>query len=160
MFGKKGKEQSMATKAPPQRRGFHTITPSLTVRGAKAAVDFYIAVFKATVLERHEEADGTISNAIIKIGDSPLMLSDENSQHEREHAHEGWARSPAPPRGASASMYVYVPDVDEVFQRATSAGATVIAPVADKEWGDRLGGFRDPFGHIWNVATHVAEMAH
>jgi len=88
------------------------------------------------------------------------MLSDETSAHYREHAQEGWARSPAPPRGASASMYVYVPDVDEVFRRAISAGATPIAPVADQPWGDRLGGFRDPFGHIWSVATHIAVMAH
>src|ERR1700674_3654324 len=99
----------MPTQAPPQRRGFHTITPSLSVIGAKAAVEFYAAVFQATVLEQHDEADGTISNVIVKIGDSPLMLSDETSRHALEHAHEGWARSPAPPRGASASMYVYVP---------------------------------------------------
>ena len=144
----------------PQRRGFHTITPSLTVPDAGAAVAFYAAAFGATVIELHDDPDGRISNVIVRIGDSLLMLSDDNSQHARDHAHEGWPRSPAPQATASASIYVYVSDADVVFARALKAGATEITPVEDMPWGDRLGGLRDPFGYVWNVATHVAELAH
>jgi PhnB protein len=147
-------------KRAQQRRGFHTITPSLSVPDAKAAVAFYAKALGATVIERHDEPDGKISNVILRIGDSPLMLSDDTSQHARNQAHEGWPRSPRPGATSSTAMYIYVPDADAVFERALKAGASVIAPVADQEWGDRLGGFRDPFGYVWNVATHVAELPH
>jgi PhnB protein len=150
----------MKTRQEPRRRGYHTITPSLCVRDARAAVKFYVAAFDAKVIEQHDEPDGKISNVTLRIGDSPLMVSDETSQHALDHAHEGWPRSPHWAGEPSASMYIYVPDADAVVARAVEAGATVIAPVQDREWGDRLGGFRDPFGHIWNVATHVAELAH
>jgi PhnB protein len=132
----------------------------LTVPDAGAALEFYAAVFGATVIERHDEPDGRISNVVVRIGDSPLMLSDDNSQHARDHAHQGWPRSPGPRATASAAMYVYVADADAVFARALAAGATEIAPVEDQPWGDRLGGLRDPFGYVWNVATFVAELAH
>lgn len=147
-------------KRAPRRRGYHTMTPSLCVSDARAAVAFYAKAFGATVIERHDDFDGGISSVILRIGDSPLMLSDDTSQHARDHAHEGWPRSPGPRATASTSMYVYVFDADAVFARALKAGATEIAPVEDKKWGDRLGGFRDPFGYVWNVATYGAELPH
>jgi len=144
----------------PKRRGYHTITPSLCVSDARAAVAFYAKAFGATVIERHDDPDGKISSVILRIGDSPLMLSDDTSQHARDHAHEGWPRSPPPHATSSTSIYVYVLDADAVFERALKAGATEITPVEDRPWGDRLGGLRDPFGYVWNVATFGAELAH
>lgn len=150
----------MDVKSNPIRKGFHTVTPMLCVNDAARAIAFYQRVFDATVIEHHVEAGGKVSNATLKIGDSPLMLSDESSEHSREHANEGWPKSPKSLRGSSASVYVYVPNAESVFERAVAEGARVISPVSDKEWGDRLGSFEDPFGHVWNVATHFAELPH
>ncbi len=136
------------------------MTPSLCVSDARAAVAFYAKAFGATVIERHDDPDGGISSVILRIGDSPLMLSDDTSQHARDHAHDGWPHSPGRQATSSTSMYVYVLDADAVFDRALKAGATEIAPVEDKPWGDRLGGFRDPFGYVWNVATFGARTPH
>jgi PhnB protein len=144
----------------PRPPGYHTITPSLTVSDARAAVKFYMAAFGATALHQHDEPDGKISNVVLGIGDSRLMISDDTSRHALDHAHEGWPRSPARVGGASSALYIYVADADVVLARAVDAGATIISPVENQPWGDRLGGFRDPFGHVWNVATHLAELAH
>jgi PhnB protein len=150
----------MNPKSGPLRQGYHTLTPMLSVDDAIRAIEFYQRVFDAEVTERHDEPGGKVSNATLRIGDSLLMLSDESSEHSREHASEGWPRSPKSLRGSSASIYVYVPDAEDVFRRAVAERARVIAPVADKEWGDRVGSFQDPFGHVWNVATHLAVLPH
>ena len=52
-------------------------------------------------------------------------------------------------------MFLYVEDVDAVFEKAIAAGATELMPVEDSEDGDRRGGVTDPVGHVWYVATHV-----
>ncbi|HTF34268.1 MAG TPA: VOC family protein [Myxococcota bacterium] len=150
----------MATTSSVIPEAFHTLTPFLCVADAVRAIEFYKRVFDATVIERHDEPGGKVSHATLRIGDSPLMLSDEFSQHSQEHRGEGWPRSPKSLRGSSASLYMYVANTEAVFERALAEGARVISPVADKEWGDRLGSFEDPFGHIWNVATHVARLPH
>jgi PhnB protein len=150
----------MDAKSNPVRKGYHTVTPMLCVNDAARAIEFYQRVFDATVIEHHAEAGGKVRNATLRIGDSPLMLSDESSEHLREHANEGWPKSPKSLRGSSASVYVYVPHAESVFERAVAEGARAISPVRDREWGDRLGSFEDPFGHVWNVATHFAVLPH
>ena len=54
---------------------------------------------------------------------------------------------------------LYVEDVDAVFAKAVSAGATVTMPLADAFWGDRAGGIVDPFGHNWMLATHIKDLS-
>jgi len=150
----------MATKSIVIPEGFHTLTPLLCVADAVRAIEFYKRVFEATVIERHDEPSGKVSHATLRIGDSPLMLSDEFSQHSQAHSGGGWPRNPKALRGSTASLYVYVANSETVFERAVAEGVRVISPVADREWGDRLGSFEDPFGHVWNVATHIAKLPH
>ena len=148
----------MHTKVNPIPSGYHSLTPFLCVRDAVRALEFYKKVFGATELERHDEPSGKVSMAHLKIGDSPLMISDEASEHVREYAQESDARSPESLGGASSSVHLYVPDVDRVFKRAVAAGAKVISPLEDRRWGDRIGEIKDPFGHIWCIATHKRDV--
>ena len=60
--------------------------------------------------------------------------------------------------GTSGAVFLYVEDVDAVVQRALAAGATVTMAVEDQFWGDRFGSIKDPFGHVWQIATHVEDV--
>jgi len=150
----------MAKDSTKVREGFRTLTPILCVSDAVAAIRFYERVFDASVLERHDEMGGKVSNAALAVGDSSLMLSDEFSEHSRQHAGEGWPQSPKSLGGSSASLYLYVPDADAVLARAMAEGARTIRPATDREWGDRVASFEDPFGQVWTVATHVTRLPH
>jgi PhnB protein len=154
-----GTEMPRATTAK-RRKGYHTVTPVISVVNAKRALAFYKRVFDATVLELHDEPDGTVSMVTVRVGDSPLMISDESSEHAREHANKGWPRSPKNLNGTSGSLYVYLSNADTVFKRAVKEGAAVIEPMRNKEWGDRVGAIKDPFGHVWNIASHIRPMEH
>jgi PhnB protein len=87
----------------------------------------------------------------MRIGDSVLMLADESKEMENP--------SPETLDGTSASVFVYVPDVDAAFQRAIEAGATEINAPADMFWGDRFCKLEDPFGHRWSMATHIEDVS-
>jgi PhnB protein len=89
-------------------------------------------------------------HAEMNIGDSRVMLADENPQVN--------ALGPLSVGGCTSSLYVYVPDVDAVVKRAEAAGATLTRPVKDQFYGDRSGSFTDPFGYTWSVATHVEDV--
>jgi len=130
--------------------GFHTITPHLVVKGAAKAIDFYKAAFGAEELSRHAMPDGSIMHALIKIGDSMLMLNDEFPQMG--------AKGPTSIGGTSVTLNLYVQDADKSWERATKAGATVKMPIADMFWGDRYGILADPFGHAWSIATHKQDL--
>jgi len=69
------------------------------------------------------------------------------------------AVSPKTVGGSPVTLSVYVEDVDDVVARAEQAGATVLTPVDNQFYGDRSGQFEDPFGHKWNVATHVEDVS-
>jgi uncharacterized glyoxalase superfamily protein PhnB len=131
----------------PIPEGYHSLTPSLTVRGAASAIDFYKRAFGAVERSRALAPDGQrLWHAELQIGDSRLMLNDEFPE-QGSHA--------PPPSGAVGfSIWLYVEDVDAVFKRALEAGAEEKMPVNDAFWGDRFGGLLDPFGHNWTVATH------
>jgi PhnB protein len=139
----------MAARVKPIPDGYHSITPYLTVDNAKEAIDFYKRAFDAKETVRMDGPDGKISHAELKIGDSMLMVSD---------AMRG-ARTPRALNGTPVNIFLYVDDVDTVFNRARSAGAKVDAPVEDMFWGDRYGKLTDPFGHSWFVATHKEDVA-
>jgi len=142
-------EKSQTVEMAP-RRG---IMPFMYVEGAGRAADFYKQVFGATELMRELDEDGIVSHAQLKVGDTTIMLSDPTARHIVENESKELYRSPHMLGGSSVHLYVYVANVDEVFRRALEAGAKVIDPVEDKEWGDRCGGIEDPFGHVWFVAT-------
>ena len=138
----------MPVKNPPP--GYHAVTPTLVVRNAAAAIDFYQRAFGARELSRMAGPDGSIAHAEIQIGDSIIMLGEENEQ---------WGtRSPLSLKGVHGSLHIYVDDADAAFQRAIRAGATVRYPLEDAFWGDRYGKVTDPFGHEWGLATRVKEM--
>ena len=97
-----------------------------------------------------EAPDGKIGHAELEIGDSLVMLSDPFPQAS--------TRTPKELGGTTASVFLYVEDVDAVVKRAVDAGATVTMEVADQFWGDRFGTITDPFGHSWSIATHVEDV--
>ena len=139
----------MATKPIPE--GYHTLTPYLAVENAAEAIEFYKRAFGAKELVRMDAPQGKIGHAELQIGDSRVMLSDPFPQST--------VRPPKELGGTSASVFMYVEDVDEVVKQAVDAGATVTMEVADQFWGDRFGSVADPFGHTWSVATHVEDVS-
>jgi PhnB protein len=138
----------MSVKPIPD--GYHTITPAIIVRCAANAIEFYRKAFGAQVVERMDGPDGTVMHAEIRIGDSIVMLGDENPQFG--------TLSPMSTNGTSSSLHIYVDDVDAVFARAIGAGAKVKYPIENAFWGDRYGKVTDPFGHEWGIATHLKDM--
>jgi PhnB protein len=141
----------MTSKVKPIPEGYHSVTPYLIVKNAADAIEFYKKAFGATELFRMDQPDGKIGHAEIKIGDSPIMLSDEFP----EMGHRG----PQSLGGSPVSIMLYVEDVDAVVNRATSAGAKLDRPVEDKFYGDRAGSLTDPFGHIWHIGTHKEDVS-
>jgi PhnB protein len=121
------------------------------VRDATKALAFYLEAFAAEELMRFEGPPGRIAHAEVKIGDSHVMLADENPE-------EGFV-GPQTLGGAGVSLWLYVRDVDATFARAVAAGATVRRPVADQFYGDRVGTLTDPFGHVWSIATHHEDVS-
>lgn len=136
-------------KAIPE--GYHSITPYITVHDAKAALDFYQRAFGATVVLVMPNDKGQISHAEIKLGDSHVMMSDEFP--------EWGAISPKTLKGHTSTLMFYVEDVDAVVAKAVAAGGTLVRPVADQFYGDRVGSLTDPFGHSWHIATHKEDLS-
>jgi PhnB protein len=134
-------------------KDYHSVTPYLVIKGAAQAIDYYKKVFGATELFRMAGPDGKIGHAELKIGDSRIMLADENPNMGQGHT------SAATIGASPISLYVYLPDVDQVVQRATKEGSKVLKPVQDQFYGDRNGFIQDPFGHLWCLATHVEDVA-
>ncbi|HEX8296609.1 MAG TPA: VOC family protein [Chthoniobacteraceae bacterium] len=137
----------MSEKPTFQPEGFHTVTPSLTIKGAADALEFYKQALGAEELYRIEGEGGMIMHAEIKIGDSVVMLSDEFP--------EWGALGPKSVGGASSSLMIYTEDSDALAARAVAAGAKLRQPVNLQFWGDRTGMIEDPFGHRWSLATRV-----
>ncbi|MGQ0713833.1 MAG: VOC family protein [Gemmatimonadaceae bacterium] len=138
----------MATNPP---KGYHTVTPGICVRDAAKAIDFYKEAFGAEELDRMEGPDGSIMHAEIRIGDSIIMLGEENP---------AWGtRSPQTLGGVHGSLHIYVDDADAAFARAVSAGCEVRNPLEDAFWGDRYGKVADPFGHEWGIGSRQKELS-
>ena len=130
--------------------GFHTVTPYLTINGAAAAIEFYKKAFAAEEIVKYPAPGGKIGHAQIKIGDSTIMLADEYPEMN--------VRGPKSLGGTSVSLYVHVPDVDTVTNRAIAAGAKVLRPLQNEFYGDRAATLEDPFGHKWTLATHIEDV--
>ena len=134
----------------PIPAGYHTVTPYLTLDDAAAAIEFYKDAFGASERVRMEAPGGKIGHAELEIGDSVVMLADAMPQST--------TRSPSQLGGTSAAVFLYVGDVDAVVAQAVKAGAAVTQEVEDMFWGDRFGSLKDPFGHVWSIATHVEDL--
>lgn len=138
----------MAVKPIPE--GYHSVTPYLIINGASRALDFYKKVFGATEIMRMPGPGGSVAHAELRIGDSVIMLADEQ---------QGNHRSPEAVGGSPVSLMVYVPDVDNTFKQAIAAGAKETRAVEDQFYGDRSGNLVDPFGHVWTISTHVEDVS-
>ena len=131
--------------------GYHSVTPYLIVDGAAEAIRFYERAFGAIeVMRMPIDGSDRLAHAEIRIGDSHVMLADEVPDMD--------LLGPAKRGGATASLMIYLPEVDAAFARALEAGAIAERPPEDQFWGDRLGTLRDPFGHRWSLATHFEDV--
>jgi len=140
----------MAAKVRYIPEGYHNLTPYLICQDAAKAIDYYKQAFGATELLRMGGAEGKIGHAELKIGDSHLMLADE-------HAGMG-AHSATHYGGSPVSILIYVEDVDRVFEKAVSLGASVKRAPQDMFYGDRTCWVVDPFGHSWYLHTHIKDV--
>jgi PhnB protein len=146
-------------EAPAAAPGIsRSIMPFLNIEGVASAVDFYQRVFGATVLMRDEEPSGIVSHAMLKMGDTTVMLSDPTSADVQQNDVNHLSRSPRSYGGSPVQMYIYVADVDQVVKRAIANGAKAIDQVENRDWGDRCGGIEDPYGHVWFVGTPLKDV--
>jgi len=131
--------------------GMHSVTPHLICAGAADAIEFYKKAFNAVEVVRLPGPQGRLMHAMIRIGDSAVMLVDEMP--------EWGALGPNSLKGSPVTIHLYVENVDAFVKRAVDAGAKITMPVADMFWGDRYGKLEDPFGHHWSVATHIRDVS-
>ena len=139
----------MAVSTTPA--GYHTLTTYLTVRNGVKAIEYYKTVFGAIEECRMAMPNGGLAHAELKIGDSHIMLADENLE---------WGnKGPETLGGTPVGLALYVPDCDAVFAQAVAAGGTVTKPLENQFYGDRSGTVTDPFGHMWTISTHIEDVA-
>jgi PhnB protein len=123
--------------------GYHTVTPYLTVRDATNVIEFLKQAFGAKLShDAIKRPDGSIMHAQVTIGDSRVMIADENEMA----------------KATVSTLYVYVPNVDSVYQQAIKAGGSNVMEPMDMFYGDRSGGVRDPSGNSWFIATHKEDV--
>lgn len=140
--------RSHPMSSPSIRPGFSSVSPYLVFRDAAKALDFYRHAFGALEVSRHADADGAVRHGEFKIGDSTFMVTTESAQYPFMRSAEALGNSPV-------QFFLYVENVDTLFQRVLDLGAQVVMPVADQPYG-RSGGLRDPFGLVWWLSTHKA----
>ena len=131
--------------------GYRSVTPYLAVKQAADAIEFYRRAFGAKERMRLAAPQGKIGHAELEIGDSVIMLADEFPDMD--------FRGPASLGGTSVTLHLYVKDVDASFRKATEVGAKPVREVKDEFYGDRTGTVRDPFGHVWHLATHKEDLS-
>ncbi len=135
----------------PIPEGMHSLTPHLVCAGAADAIEFYKQAFNAVELSRLPGPQGKLMHAMLRIGNSALMLNDENPQ---------WcAFGPKSLKGSPVTIHLYVENVDATVEQAVGAGAKITMATADMFWGDRYAVLEDPFGHRWSVATHQRDLS-
>jgi PhnB protein len=131
---------------------YRRITPCLIVQGAAKALEFYAEVFGARERMRFPGPDGSVAHAEIQIGDSVVIVEDEDP----------YRGTKAPPAGGLPGtpvfQFIYVEDVDATVRRAVELGATLVRAPENQFYGDRDGYLVDPFGHGWTIASHVEDV--
>jgi PhnB protein len=134
-------------KATPE--GYHSVQPYLILKNCAAAIELYKHAFGATEKMRMPRPNGTIAHAEIHMGDSVVMLADENPEIGAwSIEHYG---------GSPVSLLIYVDDCDAVYKQALGAGASSLREPADQPYGDRMAGVKDPFGYQWWIAAQITE---
>ncbi len=139
----------MAVKLIPD--GYHSIQPYIILENASAAIEFYNKAFGATERLCMKQPDGRVGHAEIEIGDSVLMMADENPQIH--------AFSPRHYQGSPVSLMIYTENCDAMYHQAIAAGARSEREPADQFYGDRMAGVKDPFGYTWFIATHIKDVS-
>lgn len=146
------KTTNLKKKVAPVPKGYHTVTPYLTVRGAAEAMDFFKRALGAREIMRMPGPDGkSVMHAELRIGNSIVMLSDELPTSS--------CKAPTTLGGTTTMLLLYVPNVDAAFKQAVNAGCKVLRPLADMFWGDRFGTLEDPYGNQWGLATHKEDVS-
>lgn len=144
-------DAALKTQVKKIPEGMRTVTPHLVCAGAADAIEFYKKAFNAIEVGRMPGPQGKLIHAMIRIGDSSVMLVDEFPE---------WGSfGPKALKGTPVTTHLYVDDVDACVARAVAAGAKITMPVEDMFWGDRYGKLEDPFGHSWSVATHIRDVS-
>lgn len=141
----------MQTKVKPVPDRYHSVTPYLFIKDAARAIEFYKSAFGAAEEMRMEAPGGKIGHAELRIGDSLVMLADEFPEMN--------AHSPQTIGGSPVMIHLYVENVDTVVAKAIELGAKTLQPIKDQFYGDRSGSIIDPFGHLWNIATHKEDLS-
>jgi len=136
-----------AKKLDPIPKGFATVTTYLAIDRAGEALEWYKKAFGAKELRRQAMPDGKIMHALIRIGDSHVMMSDNMPGAP--------TKSPAELGATTTTLHIYSKNVDKLWQQAVDAGATVGMPLDNQFWGERYGQIKDPFGHMWSLAQVV-----
>jgi PhnB protein len=134
----------------PIPAGMHSLTPHLVCDGAAQAIEFYKEAFDAVEMFRLPGRDGKLIHAMVRIGDSMLMLVDQFPAMG--------ARGPRQLGGSPVTIHLSVSDAAATMRRAEAAGAKVRMPVTDMFWGALYGVLEDPFGHSWSVATQLRDL--
>ncbi len=137
----------MSVKPIPD--GFHCITPYLGIAKAAEAIDFYKKAFGAIEVMRLTMPDKTVGHAELRIGGFPIMLGTP--------CDEGPLGNPN--TSPSVGLHLYVEDVDKSYQQAINAGGVIVSEVKDQFYGDRSGTLKDPYGHLWFLATHKEDLS-
>ncbi|MFN8391416.1 MAG: VOC family protein [Bdellovibrionota bacterium] len=132
--------------------GYHSVTPSLTFKDSRRALEFYSKALGAKVLNVFDAPHGKgVMHAVMQIGNSMIMMGDEPPEQSCKSA-ETLGATPI-------TLCIYVEDADSLFNQAIEAGAKVMMPMGDMFWGDRAGSLVDPFGYTWMVSTHQKDLS-
>ena len=148
---KKPAKKPAKKKVAPIPAGYYTLTPYLICRGAAKAIEFYKKAFDAKEKVRMSAPDGSVAHAELKIGNSIVMLGDENPAMGQT--------APETVGGTATGLFIYTANVDKAYAKAIAAGARTEQPPTDMFWGDRYAKFSDPFGHKWSMATHIEDLS-
>lgn len=132
----------MKKKVNPIPKGYHTVTPYLTVEGVARLIEFLKKAFGARLKERMIRSDGSIGHTEVVIGDSVVMMGDATEKY----------------KAAPGKIYLYVKNTDLFYKKALAAGAASTMEPQDMFWGDRNAGVKDPFGNEWWIATHKEDV--
>jgi PhnB protein len=131
--------------------GYPRVMAYLSIDGAADAIEFYKKIFGASERMRMGGPDGKVGHAELQIGDSVIMLADAFPDMGN--------LDPKKLGGSPVTMTIYVEDVDKTHKAALKAGAKETQPIEDKFYGDRASQFDDPWGHRWNVMTHIEDVS-
>jgi uncharacterized glyoxalase superfamily protein PhnB len=128
----------------PVPEGLTPLIPQLVSADAEKLIAFLEKAFGARLEGSMPGPDGkSIMHAHVRIEGLPLFIAGPFG--------------PAP--ATQANLFLYVADVDAAYARAVKAGAKAVVPVADMPWGDRWGMVGDPFGNMWQIATHKEDVS-